>query len=478
MLVVNAYHDGLHVIVFRGEVECVFCVHAGNGREYQRLATVLIHPISDTQRHQAAVNLTVDRGEHGNALSHLRVQLHLSAKGLHLDEANQVVQRVLEAEVAGGLIPLTIQQVLRLDFRPRLLKCFLCCRSQLTVLPLQERVLFGVSEIGLVQVADTSATQNLSEVLICIRCCGLTHGRTAGRAVLPAFGILLGELLTGVDVEQDLRRDRLVVLREADITQPGPVVQDLDLIIQLIQLGVLSRCQLLLTGEPFQVLLCGQLVLPANQLLVHRLSCIAIQLRFAGLLVSLDFVSALHHDVIDAVFQLGDISAQNRLIGVGVLNLKLVHLVEQTAESRPTAEDVAHRTRNRLSGFMGILVHDVYDLVLGQTAAQVHHGLAHRVDDGLRLHADGGEVHGSAVLRIGVLGVASEPTLLVDGSRITGTRLQRLETNRGAHRPQKVDVLGLQHHVVQVREELYLLSCLLFGNQVRVNSGLDNCAEG
>ena len=127
---------------------------------------------------------------------------------------------------------------------------------------------------------------------------------------------------------------------------------------------------------------------------------------------------------------------------------------------------------------MGILVHDVYDLVLGQTAAQAHHGLAHRVDDGLCLHADGGEVHGSAVLRIGVLGVASEPALLVDGSRITGTRLQRLETDRRAHSPQKVNVLGLQHHVVQVREELYLLSGLLFGNQVRVNSGLDNRAEG
>ena len=127
---------------------------------------------------------------------------------------------------------------------------------------------------------------------------------------------------------------------------------------------------------------------------------------------------------------------------------------------------------------MGILVHDVYNLVLSQSTAQAHHGFAHRVDDGLCLHADGGEVHGSAVLRVGVIGVASEPALLVDGSRITGAGLYRLETDRGAHSPQKVDVLGLQHQVVQVREELHLLSGLLFGNQVRVNSRLDNCAEG
>ena len=73
VLVINADHDGLHVIVFRREVERVLGVHAGNGREYQRLATVRVHPIADTQRHQAAVNLTLDRGEHGNALSHLRV---------------------------------------------------------------------------------------------------------------------------------------------------------------------------------------------------------------------------------------------------------------------------------------------------------------------------------------------------------------------------------------------------------------------
>ena len=109
----------------------------------------------------------------------------------------------------------------------------------------------------------------------------------------------------------------------------------------------------------------------------------------------------------DDSFNLGLQSVDNLLKvllrGILVHLLPVGHIVEQASKADPSGEDIAHRTRYGLTGVMGILVDDVHDLALSQTVVQLHHGLAHSVDDCLRLQTDGSKVDGTLILRVGVV---------------------------------------------------------------------------